>query len=118
MKKSILIVDDDKDILEVLGHLSQSLDTSPILKDYHITLAEIENLAPDLILLDHWLPVISGGDLCRQIKDHQPTTKIPVLLVSAVVNLPELASFCRADGYIAKPFDLEEMSRKMKKYLD
>ena len=73
---------------------------------------------PDLVILDHWLPVSSGGDLCRQIKDYQPTANIPVMLVSAVVNLPELASFCRADDYIAKPFELEEMTRKMKIYLD
>jgi DNA-binding response OmpR family regulator len=39
------------------------------------------------------------------------------MLVSAVVNLPELASFCRADDYIAKPFDMEEMTRKMKLFL-
>jgi DNA-binding response OmpR family regulator len=118
MKKNVLIVDDDKDILEVLRYVSELLDANPVLKDYHITLPEIETLAPDLVILDHWLPVSSGGDLCRQIKDYQPTTNIPVMLVSAVVNLPELASFCRADDYIAKPFELEEMTRKMKIYLD
>ena len=117
MKKNILIVDDDHDILEVLQDIAVSLDVDPVAKDSHVTLTEIETLKPSLILLDHMLPIISGGDICRQIKSHPSIRHIPVVLISAVVNLSQLATMCGADNYLAKPFDLDELTGLINSYV-
>ncbi|MFB9845434.1 response regulator [Mucilaginibacter ginsenosidivorans] len=116
MRKKILIVDDDHDILEVLQHIAVSQGVEPVAKDSHVTLAEIEELDPALILLDHMLPIISGGDICRQIKSHASIKHIPVVLISAVVNLSQLAAMCGADFFLSKPFDLEELTGLIRSY--
>ena len=118
MKKSILIVDDDIDLLEILREISNSLDIEPVARNSHVTLEEIEALQPHLILLDHHLPIISGGDICRRIKSSDAIKKIPVLLISGVTNLPVLASFCGANDYIEKPFELGDLVARIKKYVD
>ena len=118
MKKSILIVDDDIDLLDILRELANSLDIEPVVRNSHVTLAEIETLQPRLILLDHRLPVISGGDICRRVKSCDAIKHIPVLLISGVTNLPVLASFCGANDYIEKPFELKDLVARIKKYVD
>ncbi|HTI59335.1 response regulator [Mucilaginibacter sp.] len=117
MRKKILIVDDDHDILEVLQHIAVSQGVESVAKDSHVTLAEIEELDPSLILLDHMLPIISGGDICRQVKSHPSIQHIPVILISAVVNLSQLADMCGADNFIPKPFDLEELTNMIRSYV-
>lgn len=64
----------------------------------------VQDWQPDLILLDVWLPGISGGDLCLQIKQEETFKQIPLLLISAHHEIQKVAEEAGADGYLRKPF--------------
>jgi DNA-binding response OmpR family regulator len=108
--KRILAVEDDEDILDIYQHIfneaGYEVFTSLTGKDLQELISEFH---PALVLLDINLGELSGVDLCRQLKDDPATAGITVLLVSANLHIRELVLLCGADGYIAKPFDLEEL---------
>lgn len=66
---------------------------------------------PDLILMDLMLPVMSGIEASRLIKgsDHAATASIPIVAMSAGVNLRAAATGLPVDGVLAKPFDIDEL---------
>lgn len=107
MKKTILICDDDKDILE--------LCTFILIKNYHIkTAPEINNARylirekqPDLVLMDLWIPKIGGEAALSELKNDPDTASIPVILFSANEKIQTIATHLNADGYIKKPFSVQ-----------
>ena len=107
--KKVFILDDDRDILDSMKMVLE-------FKGYQVhTSAHAENLNsiseknPDLILIDLWMSGIDGSDICRQLKDNVQTKHIPVVIISANANIKELSYNCRADGYISKPFEIDEL---------
>jgi CheY-like chemotaxis protein len=118
MEKLVLVCDDDRSILEV---------TRAILEDRNIKVVcavdcdDIVNKArqhkPDLILMDLWIPNSGGEKATALLKQNPETASIPVILFSAVNNLENIAEKCGADGYINKPFELEEMVEIIESHL-
>ncbi|HVV55502.1 MAG TPA: response regulator, partial [Mucilaginibacter sp.] len=104
----ILIIEDDKDTLEVLGFLAGELKLDVVSKTAILSLSEIKTIAPNLILTDHWIGNKFGSDLCRAIKLDPYLHHIPVILLSAQQNVQDLADKCHADAFLAKPFDINE----------
>ncbi|HEX5024866.1 MAG TPA: response regulator [Agriterribacter sp.] len=105
--KRIIILDDDIDILDSMqmvleykGYHVQTLDNPRDLDGL------LEN-APDLLLVDLWMSGVNGADICRQLKANDKTKHIPVVIISANVNIKEISCTCHADGYIPKPFEIE-----------
>jgi DNA-binding response OmpR family regulator len=104
--KKILIVDDDTDILELIGIL---------LPKHGFAVKKVTNgedalkqagiFAPDLILLD--INIMGDGkEVCRQLKSGgSPYKNIPVILFSAAGDLEKKMAQSKADGFIQKPFD-------------
>ena len=118
-KKKILVIDDDPDILEVLGIIL-------IDEGYDVTLSENGDETndmtfnrPDLILLDIRLcgQDRTGADICSCIKSKRQTSQIPIILLSAENNLKQICEQCGANSYIRKPFDIDHLSRKVNEYL-
>jgi cyanophycinase len=101
---------DDKDILDIYQHIfneaGYEVYTSLTGKDLQELISEFH---PALVLLDINLGELNGVDLCRQLKDDPTTAGISVLLVSANLHISELVTLSGADGYIPKPFDLEDL---------
>ena len=114
----ILIVDDDKDILEVVKLLLTS-------KNYVVqTISDPENLAekiisfnPDVILLDVNIGQHDGREICKLLKSNILVKHIPVLLFSALPGLEHTYSECEATGYIAKPFDANYLFETIERHL-
>jgi two-component system phosphate regulon response regulator PhoB/two-component system alkaline phosphatase synthesis response regulator PhoP len=105
MSKHILIVEDDpclQDvytiILEQAGHHVTVASNADIIfgKDY---------LLPNLYLLDKQLAGKDGLEVCRFLKTNPDTQHIPVIIVSAAMNIHNLAKTAGADACIGKPFD-------------
>jgi two-component system phosphate regulon response regulator PhoB len=77
-------------------------------------LSAIDNIYPSLILIDNWLDYASGAEICKQLKTNMDTKNIPVILMSACMGLKKIAEDCKADGYLEKPFEIEDLSETVK----
>lgn len=119
--KKILIVDDEKDIVETLKFLLESEGLNCITAydgEEALNKAKTEN--PDLVILDVMLPKINGYKVCRLLKFDIKYKKIPILMVTARSQDEDkvIGEETGADEYITKPFDIEELVATVKKYLN
>src|SRR5690554_1202101 len=112
MKKNILILDDDIDILffcsQVFENIGFNVVTSSNCND--IT-KKVEDMDAHIILIDNWIPDIGGLKAIKILKKTEHLKNIPVILFSANSNLVELAKEAGADSYLKKPFDLDELEK-------
>ena len=116
--KKILVCDDDLGILEMLELILED-DYQVILVPNSVNaLKKIESEWPDLILLDIWMPVISGDQILRELKAKQNTSTIPVLMYSASTDGMAIAESAGANGFIAKPFDIDELIAQVKQLIN
>ena len=113
----VLIVDDDKDISELINLIlkNESIE-SIIINDPVNVIKDIENNQYDLILLDIMMPNMSGIELCSKIRDK---VTCPIVFLSAKKELVDkmLGYEIGADDYITKPFDKAEFLLKIKSHL-
>ncbi len=108
----ILVVEDEPDILEMVRYnLDQAGLDVETAEDAERALQSVQEVLPDLIILDLMLPGIDGLDMCRQLKQEARTRHIPILMLTArkeevdrIVGL-ELG----ADDYVVKPFSPREL---------
>jgi DNA-binding response OmpR family regulator len=114
MKKTILIVDDELKICEVITSFLQSEGYRVIDAQSGITgLNYFRNESIDLVILDLMLPDISGEELCRQIRQQ---SSVPVLMLTAKVSEDDRVRGLSigADDYVIKPFSLRELAARIK----
>jgi DNA-binding response OmpR family regulator len=76
-------------------------------------LSKTKMFSPQLILLDVFLSGIDGIDICNTLKSTPETKDIPVIMISAHTNFKEVKKFCRADDFMSKPFDANELVRNI-----
>jgi len=120
MKKKILIVEDNADLLTVLQLLiKDSYEPIPAMKGIEaVEIAAAER--PDLILLDIVLPDMSGLEIARLIRQHPETQSTPILAMTAKVSRIDeedcILSGC--DDFIAKPFTFEQLLPRIEKLLN
>ena len=105
----VLIVDDDDDIrgfvcfaLEQAGHEVRGAENG------RAALAILQDYAPDLILLDMRMPVMDGWAFARAYRS-QPGPHVPVIVLTAARDAQAWASEAGVEGYLAKPFELEDL---------
>jgi two-component system, OmpR family, alkaline phosphatase synthesis response regulator PhoP len=106
-KEHILIVDDEKDILELIQYnLTREGYRVSTAADGEEALDKVGADRPDLILLDLMLPGIDGFDVCRRLKSDPLTRSIPVVMVTAKGEDADIVTGLElgADDYIIKPF--------------
>lgn len=112
MKKRILVVDDEKHIVEFLEmNLRKNGYESYHAFDGSSAIAIAREALPDCILLDLMLPVINGMETCRRLKQDPLTTNIPIIMVTAKSeeNDKVIGLGVGADDYVTKPFGLREL---------
>lgn len=107
MRKRILVVENNPDILElislVLEEAGYEVDLFPNEKDIFDHIVKFQ---PDAILLDIIQPTVEGTELCRQIKEAEGTSHIPVIVLSTHPQIKKVKDVC-ADEVVAKPFDID-----------
>ncbi len=117
MPKKIYIVEDEKDIADIIRHyLKNAGYTVEEFDDGEKALRRIHVSVPDLLLLDLMLPGMDGLELCRLLRSEPATKKLPIIMLTAkgeetdkIVGL-EMG----ADDYITKPFSPKELVARVK----
>ncbi len=117
MRKKILVIEDEKDIQELLGHyLGREGFQVEAAGNGEAGLRKVREKKFDLILLDLMLPQMDGLEVCRALRSQAQTAGIPLIMVTAkreetdrVVGL-EMG----ADDYITKPFSPREVVARIK----
>lgn len=115
MGKNILIVEDEKNIVDILNFnlKREGYQTTEAYDGERGLQLAVEN-NPDLILLDVMLPKLNGFDVCRSIREKHITT--PVIIVTAREEEADkvLGLEIGADDYITKPFSMRELLARVK----
>ena len=84
MRKNILVVEDEKDIIEVLRYyLEKDNYRVHVAQDGFTALELASKIIPNLILLDLMLPKLDGVEVCRRLKADERLREIPVIMVTA-----------------------------------
>jgi two-component system chemotaxis response regulator CheY len=109
----VLVVDDDPDILQTLG-LCLSTEGYRVLMAANgkEALYILENERPSVILLDLMMPVMDGWQFVAEL-EHRGRRDVPLLILSADRSVRGHAEQLRANGHLAKPFDLDELLGKV-----
>ena len=121
LNKKILVIEDDKDIRDTIVYILEEEDYEVISSEDSKILKSLDIYNPDLILLDNWLTDwksdANGQQLSKDLKSNPATSHIPVIIISAVSNIKEIAEAGLANGYLRKPFDLAELVEIVKLHL-
>ena len=121
MIKTILLVDDEPHVLEVLKVTLEDLDFRLLeAKDGDIALDIAKTEMPDLVILDVMLPGRDGLDVCRALKEEGQTSRMPVILLTArsEESDAEAGYEAGADRYLTKPFSPLSLMSEVLKLLD
>jgi len=119
-RKTVLVVEDSsitrnvlKEELEAEGYRVQ------LAEDGETGLSMARDARPDIVLLDVGLPRMSGIEVCRELKQQDGTSQIPVLILSARNELKDkLSGFdAGADDYLTKPFFTKELVARLRTHL-
>ncbi len=119
MKKKILVVDDEREIVNTLK-ISLESDNCKVIEAYSGdgAIRKARSEAPDLILLDIMLPDMTGYEICNKLKKDSLTRPIPIIMLTGMGETGRIAGMgLGADEYITKPFDLNELKAKIRMVL-
>jgi two-component system, OmpR family, alkaline phosphatase synthesis response regulator PhoP len=119
-KSRILIADDNQPNCELLEAYLANLDCDvEFAVDGHDTLEKVKSFRPDLILLDVMMPRLSGFEVCRQLKDDPETSRIMILMVTALNELGDIerAVQAKTDDFLSKPVNKIELLKRVENML-
>lgn len=118
MSKKILIADDDQGIVDAVQMMLEfsGYDVAFTYNGKDVMELKQPDL-PDLILLDIWMSGVDGRDVCHKLKESEETRHIPVLMISASKNVSGSVMEVGADGFLPKPFDMDQLINKIEELL-
>lgn len=119
-KQKILIVEDEKDIRELVQlHLEKAGFETLLARDGREAYQKVNTSRPDLIVLDLMLPEMDGTELAKLLKTRQETKDIPLIMLTAKTDeVDRIVGFeLGADDYIPKPFSPRELVLRVKAVL-
>lgn len=118
--KNILIVDDERDLVELLTlNLQKAGYQTSFALNGRQALAALDASIPDLILLDLMLPELSGIEVARRIRTGPRTADVPIIMLTAKgTEADQLAGLnVGADDYVAKPFSMRVLLARIEAVL-
>jgi diguanylate cyclase (GGDEF)-like protein len=119
-KADILVVDDEPENLHVLSHMLHLFGYRVrAVSEGAMALSVARATPPDLILLDISMPGMDGYQTCQQLKADERTRDIPVIFISALVDVQDKVKAFGVGGvdYIPKPFQIEEVLARLETHL-
>jgi DNA-binding response OmpR family regulator len=120
VRKKILVVDDDPELIELLGFnlqmagfiVSRAANGAEALK-------KVKAAIPDLIVLDVMMPEMNGFEVCEILRRNPETSGIPIIMLTAVSSeLSRFAGFgAGATDYVTKPFSIKQLIGRIEELL-
>ena len=117
----ILVADDDLEILALVARHLSALPAEVVeASDGEEALRLARREKPDLVVLDVMMPGMSGWEVCRAIREDESLAATGVIMLTGIgERLNEMTSpLYGADGYLDKPFDLDDLSTKVREVLE
>ena len=118
MSEKILVADDEQEIRNLLDHFLKGQGYEVVLAsdgNQALKLAAEEN--PQVIILDIKMPGLDGLEVCKRLKEKEQTKLIPVIVITGFEDNKMAALNIGADDFVNKPFDMAEISSRVKSAL-
>ena len=119
-KPRVLIADDNEANVELLEAYLGGMDLEiAIAVDGQDTLDKVTSFEPDLILLDIMMPKLSGFEVCQRLKDDKATSRIMILMITALNELGDIERAVEAgtDDFLSKPVNKIELVKRVENML-
>jgi len=120
VKKKILVVDDEKDIVELISYNLEQ-EGFAVIKAYdgQVAWERVKTAKPDLVVLDLMIPGIHGLEVCKLIRRDAATQNLPIIMLTAKSDQVDkiLGLELGADDYVTKPFNVRELIARIRAVL-
>ncbi len=120
MGQYIAVIDDEPDILELVAlNLRKSGYRVREFEEVEPFYRSLKTESPDLIILDLMMPDVDGFEVCKYLKNHEPLSLIPIIMLTARTEETDkvLGLELGADDYVTKPFSPRELTARVKAIL-
>ncbi len=115
--KKVILCDDDQSILELLELVAGTAGCEPVAVSKSLdVIRAIRQNDPALVILDLWMPVMSGDMILQTIRKDERLRDLPVLIISASSDGKSIAMQHGATDYLAKPFEITDLIHVFQKY--
>ncbi|MBS7563587.1 response regulator transcription factor [Mucilaginibacter sp. Bleaf8] len=112
-QKTILVADDDKAIVDSISAILNMSGYEVLNVNDGTSVLQAIKAQPDLVLLDIQMPGHDGVAVCKQLKRQASTKDIPIIFLSASMDVARKAQESGADDYLEKPFDIDALKDKI-----
>ena len=120
-KQRVLIVEDEPDIAGLIKHTLERTGSTEaeIVGSGDAALKAVTARPPDLVILDLNLPVLSGLEVCRLLRQRSDARHVPIIMLTAKSSESDRVTGLEmgADDYVTKPFSLRELTARVKAVL-
>ncbi|MDB5023696.1 MAG: response regulator [Mucilaginibacter sp.] len=106
--KKLIIIEDDTDAREMVVFTFENGGFEVIGSDKELSVQEIAGLKPHIVVIDYMVNGSPGNEIGLKLKANRLTRHIPIILYSPNLNIDEIEHDSCADGFIAKPLELED----------
>jgi DNA-binding response OmpR family regulator len=113
-----MVVDDDPGIADVVSIvLTEKGYSVETITNPEKIFPRLEQSLPGMIILDLWMPRLSGEQVIAKLKENSTTKDIPIIVVSASQNVEQIADTLGVTACLNKPFDISELEETVEKYI-
>jgi DNA-binding response OmpR family regulator len=114
--KKIMVIEDDSDVSSVLADMLKSYGYEAyIFASGENALAVIEEILPDVLIMDLMMPQISGFEICKTLRSRSTMHNLPMIAITGYDSVDNRRKIFDAgiDDYLPKPFDLKMLMKKI-----
>jgi DNA-binding response OmpR family regulator len=116
MKKKIILVEDDLDILFTLGVILEGAGYQVEPLSSAQSIVDGNYICPDLFVLDKRMPDMDGLDVCRHLRSKAESKDIPIIIISASPKFGPHALKAGANAFLEKPFQMKALLELVGRY--
>jgi DNA-binding response OmpR family regulator len=107
VSRTVLIVEDEANLAELLTDMLHSHGYEVVLTTASRAATLVDELAPHAVVLDYLMPGMNGAEVVTEVRRQVGARMPPVVMVSGLSNVADLANRAGADAYLRKPFDVD-----------